>query len=199
MSGFDFSQNWTILRRDPFNTDLVCSYQKPVHKAGRKFCIRDVKSGLQEQGRAWKVSEPVFFLRSCAWPKRSGRRSFSLKTCPCSEHGDWSELNFPGEGMTVDGVCYPLSRSARRIVGNGDSILLPTPSAAIYGTSNNSCPGDGRLTYRTKGKRSLETMARRGIRPTPPACDWEVEGGRQNSVPLPRRLPAGRLNPEFVE
>ena len=52
-------------------------------------------------------------------------------------------------------------------------VLLPTPSASSYGTSNNGCPGDGRKEYRTKGKPSLETMARKNLWPTPTA----MEGG----------------------
>lgn len=36
----------------------------------------------------------------------------------------------------------------------------PTPAASSYGTSNNGNPGDGRGEYATKGKPSLETMAR---------------------------------------
>jgi len=48
-----------------------------------------------------------------------------------------------------------------------DQALFPTPAAQSYGTSNNGCPGDGREEYRTKGKPSLETMARHGLWPTP--------------------------------
>jgi hypothetical protein len=38
--------------------------------------------------------------------------------------------------------------------------MWPTPTASSYGSSNNGCPGDGREQYATKGKPSLETMAR---------------------------------------
>ena len=47
------------------------------------------------------------------------------------------------------------------------SLLLPTPSASEYGTSNNGCPGDGRAHYATRGKLSLRGMAKRGLLPTP--------------------------------
>lgn len=40
--------------------------------------------------------------------------------------------------------------------------LLPTPTAARFGTSNNGDPGDGRGAYAQKGKPSLSTLAQRG-------------------------------------
>ncbi len=41
----------------------------------------------------------------------------------------------------------------------------PTPAATPYGTSNNGCPGDGREAYATKGKPSLEGLARGRLHP----------------------------------
>ena len=46
--------------------------------------------------------------------------------------------------------------------------LLPTPTTP-YGTRNNGARGDG-TTYRTAGSPSLDTMARKGLWPTP-TCD----------------------------
>lgn len=46
------------------------------------------------------------------------------------------------------------------------SSAWPTPAATSYGSSNNGCPGDGREEYATRGKPSLETMARENW-PTP--------------------------------
>lgn len=37
----------------------------------------------------------------------------------------------------------------------------PTPTAKRYGTQNNGDPGDGRGSYATKGKASLDTIAKR--------------------------------------
>lgn len=48
----------------------------------------------------------------------------------------------------------------------------PTPTASSYGSSNNGCPGDGRDEYATKGKPSLEVMAR-ALWPTSVASDWK--------------------------
>jgi hypothetical protein len=42
----------------------------------------------------------------------------------------------------------------------GRQVEWPTPSATPYGTSNNGSPRDGRAEYATKGKPSLEGMAR---------------------------------------
>jgi hypothetical protein len=60
--------------------------------------------------------------------------------------------------------------------------LLPTPSATTYGTSNNGCPGDGRLVYATRGKPSLETMARQNLWPTPTAGDARASGSRNTAT-----------------
>lgn len=43
---------------------------------------------------------------------------------------------------------------------SSSSPAWPTATATRYGTSNNGCPMDGRKEYRTKGKPSLEGMAR---------------------------------------
>jgi len=52
----------------------------------------------------------------------------------------------------------------------------PTPTAETYGTANNGCPGDGREAYATKGRPSLEGMARLLTWPTPRAEDSESTG-----------------------
>lgn len=66
--------------------------------------------------------------------------------------------------------CPPLTlgplKSAR------GSSFWPTPTASSYGSSNNGCPGDGREEYATRGKPSLEAMAR-STWPTPMASDGE--------------------------
>lgn len=55
--------------------------------------------------------------------------------------------------------------------------LYPTPTASVYGSTNNGSPGDGRETYATKGTLSLNAMALRGRLGTT----------------------AGQLNPDWVE
>lgn len=109
--------------------------------------------------------------------------------------------------------------------GQGTNLLaalLPTPTANDYGSQNNGQRADG-STYRTAGKPSLSTMARRGLIPTPLAQDCEQAGGIDSTALLPtpqaeehrncadysdgsrgkspqlRHLGKGRLNPRFVE
>lgn len=55
--------------------------------------------------------------------------------------------------------------------------MLPTPTGQIYGTTNNGRRGDG-TSYRTAGKPSLFTMARRNLWPTPTAQDAKASGSR---------------------
>jgi hypothetical protein len=56
-------------------------------------------------------------------------------------------------------------------------LLLPTPTANDYGSTNNGHRPDG-TTYRTAGKPSLSTMARHGLIPTPTASDASSSGSR---------------------
>lgn len=66
-----------------------------------------------------------------------------------------------------------------------DVALYPTPTASSYGSSNNGDPGDGRGEYATKGKPSLDTMARGWA--TPLTSDSEATGrspGRQGAQNL---------------
>jgi len=81
----------------------------------------------------------------------------------------------------------------------------PTPAASSYGSSNNGCPGDGREEYATKGKPSLESMARDGLLyPTPTAAcatggQTSRGGERKNEPLLQGMVGAGKLNPDWVE
>jgi hypothetical protein len=104
--------------------------------------------------------------------------------------------------MIVDGILYPLRRSARITSANGgfywrtplatdgeksgqnnlpyQAKLFPTPTARDFGTSGNGV---------RKGKQrqiiSLGTMARKDLWPTPQAMDWkdysEKQGKRKSA------------------
>lgn len=91
-------------------------------------------SALQALEQAWEESEAVFFSRSCAWPKNSSPRSYSLKTSRQSEHEDWTELskNLPKQGMTAGMVFYPLLMWERR-TKESDGFLWLTPTAEETG------------------------------------------------------------------
>ena len=67
-------------------------------------------SALQVLEKAWKESEADYFLRSCAWPKKSSPNFYSLKMSQLSQQGEGSESlkKLPRWGMTVDGALYPL-------------------------------------------------------------------------------------------
>lgn len=66
----------------------------------------------------------------------------------------------------------PAHTKGGRDLATDVAVEWPTPTAESYGTSNNGCPGDGREAYATKGKPSLEGMARQDW-PTPQAADSE--------------------------
>lgn len=59
------------------------------------------------------------------------------------------------------------------------SSFWPTPTASSYGSSNNGCPGDGREEYATRGKPSLEAMARGGMWATPTASPGSNRTGKE--------------------
>lgn len=54
--------------------------------------------------------------------------------------------------------------------------LWPTPTATPYGSTNNGKRGDG-TTFKTAGKPSLQTMAMRGMLPTPRCCSGVRSSG----------------------
>jgi hypothetical protein len=60
----------------------------------------------------------------------------------------------------------PLTTWVPHTLDDESGSLLPTPSASSYGTSNNGQRADGSV-FRTAGKPSLETMARKDLWPTP--------------------------------
>lgn len=109
--------------------------------------------------KVWEGSEAVFFSRSCAYPKKSSPRSFSLRTSPRSgrEVRTWLAKNWPKEGMIVDGWLHPLRTLGLATKGVDGFVLLPTPTASDFGTS-----GNGVRKGKQKQRASLGTMARRG-------------------------------------
>lgn len=88
-------------------------------------------SVAQDLEKAWKESEADFFLRSCAWPKKSSPRSYFLKTCPQSQaEADFESLEkLPRWGMIVDGVLYPL-QALELFTKESDGSCYATPTAS---------------------------------------------------------------------
>jgi DNA (cytosine-5)-methyltransferase 1 len=85
------------------------------------------------------------------------------------------------------------STSERPTDARACSFLLPTPTAE---------PFDGRDAYATKGKASLETLASRGLLPTPTVKGNHAEPretGRSGTGLATAVAAAGPLSPRFVE
>jgi len=126
-------------------------------------------------------------------------------------------------------VCFlkwntPVTKSKRLIFQLAESVpttfaidsgLLPTPTASEYGTGQNGQRPDG-STFAGAGMPSLETMARRGMIPTPQATDANAAGSRnteqskahpgvsltdwaKQDLGAGRQTSRGQLNPRFVE
>ena len=131
--------------------------------------------------------------------------SCSWRTCQDSSDADCldSSLNWPNSGSMQTGACSARPRSAPRISGVDSSSLLPTPSATSYGTNKGGAAG------RTgKERPSLQTMARRGMWPTPNAgchrggMPERMEGRRrtlQDATASEAHQAGGQLNPTWVE
>ena len=85
----------------------------------------------QDLEKVWKESEADYFSRSCAWPKKSGHRTYSLKMSQLSQaEADFELLKkLPRWGMIVDGVLYPLQALEHYTVGN-DGLCYATPTAS---------------------------------------------------------------------
>ena len=117
---------------------------------------------------------------SCAPRSSSSKTSFSGGVAGC-----------PSCGALCGGSAMPPCRFECRPLTLGPltsgraSSFWPTPTASSYGSSNNGCPGDGREVYATRGKPSLEVMAR-STWPTPVASDWKSghDEGNDRARPL---------------
>lgn len=170
-------------------------------------------SVAQDLEKAWKESEADYFLRSCAWPKKSSPRTYSLKTCQQSQaEGGFKSLEkLPKWGMIVDGVLYPLQALERYTVENDGSCWL-TPSTMEH------------LPVRTGA--ALERSQRRGNSTSKRKCSgrlneqvayqemWPVATPTASQASKPIRAPSptrqngthgedlqdsiGRLNPSSI-
>jgi hypothetical protein len=104
---------------------------------------------------------------SPAWWMRYDPGTLSWRTCQGSDGPGVPTLSLilPRWGTTHNGVSY-LLRPSELLTSDGGSSWLPTPAATSYGT--NLGGEAGRVG---KEHPSLETMARRGLWPTPTAQD----------------------------
>ncbi len=132
----------------------------------------------------------------CARDSASSKMSRAVKANGCAQCGP-NCMN-----SAIERAPWGLPPAiAGRLISDRGSSLLPTPTASSYGTSLNGCPHDGREEFSGKGKPSLETMARRGLWPTPTATANATAPYMQR-WPGHRALledqPTGQLNPTWV-
>lgn len=178
---------------------------------------------LQAAEQAWRESEADFFSKSQGWLMRFDPASYSWKTFQLSllEDSTESQQNFPSFAMIVDGqLCQPqnLGPVISASVGSclptprandsekrGDfdpfnqrngppaaAKLLPTPTATPYGYNQSDSLNAAR-------RMSLDSMASRGVLPTPMARDWKGSAGSNRQSPDLSLTMGGSLNPQFVE
>ena len=141
--------------------------------------------------------------RPFAFFERSAQGSLSLKMCQGSlgltDISGPSSETWPRAGILADGSVYPLPPAEPRTFETASG-FLPTPAATTYGT------GSGGIKAHLGHKPGLETMARKGLWPTPRSSPNE----NRQTKPTPSQLAGehgkslaaevgGALNPEFCE
>ena len=127
----------------------------------------------QERVLDWKASVQAFFTKSYEFAKKHPLYLFSLKTWRQSEPEAQLKFkkNWPASAMILDLACYPLPRLVQFMNETDGFVLLYgemllTPTAQNYGSNQGGAAGrTGKVRY------SLETMARKGLLPTPTATD----------------------------
>ncbi len=176
----------------------------------------------------WRESEVDFFSKSSDWSMNYDRNSSSWKMSQLSLLADLepSSANLPNSGMTVGGRLFQPQNLAPVTSEKGGSCSLPTPlandgekrgnfeitnprnglpaavqnlptpTATPYGYNQSCSPN-------AKRRMGLDSMAARGVLPTPLARDAKGPMGkkaleRRNSPNLPDSV-NGPLNPQFVE
>lgn len=143
--------------------------------------------------RAWMESEAVCSSKSSDWLMIFDRPSFSWKMSQLSlfEDSTESSVNFPRSGMTVGGRLFQPANLEPVTEDNAGS-CLPTPTATPYGYNQTESPN-------AKRRMSMQSMASRGLIPTPMARDWRGSGGANRQSPDLSFTMGGKLNPQFVE
>ena len=166
---------------------------------------------LQERVKDWKGSEADYSTRSCAWPKKSSPRSYSLKMSqPLQAEGDFKSLErLPKWGMIVDGVLYPLHPLERYTVERDGSYWL-TPSTMEHlpvregeALENAQYRGKNRDSKRKVSGRLNEQVAYPHMWPTPNVSDslnpnmkdnHDIKRGYLRAVALIATLCASQAN-----
>lgn len=133
----------------------------------------------------------------------------SWRTSQGSLFEEWAmySASWPSSGTTRNGKASrrpPLvprtsaTESSSSPVSANHQAPFPTPSAAVYGSSGN---GTGN-NVTSRGRPSLEAMARHNLWPTPTASDWKGPNFSERGTASGNGLATaagGPLNPTFVE
>lgn len=117
-------------------------------------------------GERWRASLARFDPALRSW--RTAQRSLLEDSDECS-------VTWPRSGMTADGQCWELPTLERPTAANDSGSWLPTPTANSYG----SCQGGSAGRDGQPNRPSLQTMAARGMWPTPLATDGSKGGPNQ--------------------
>ena len=136
------------------------------------------------RARASTEREAAFGGSSHASLAKSARASSSSKTSQRLQAG--GSLAFcetlPVSGMWGLGTWSARPRLEPRISDDEFSSLLPTPTAVPYGTGQNGTY-DGVTPYNGRGKKSLDSLARAGLLPTPMARDARGRTNEKRNSP----------------
>lgn len=148
----------STLRRLRKSTQMISTSSTEASRNHAKTSV------LQAVEQAWRASEADFFLRSCAWPKKSSPSSYSLKMSrPSLVEAVFESLEkLPRWGMIVDGVLYPLHPLEHCIEEKGGS-CWPTPAARDW--------KDSGMEPSAKGRKSPCLPAAVMMFPTPNTSD----------------------------
>jgi hypothetical protein len=169
-------------------------------------------SASQGAALGWTARGPDYGPSIGGSLKRSNRRSSSRRTPPTSPVEGSIEFctTLPRSGSMRSGALYRRSRLELPTVETGFGSLLPTLTASSYGSTNNRRRPDG-SEYRTKGKLSLQSMARRGALSALPLLPTLTVKGNYNkqglaprsgdglATALQRIGHGGPLNPMWLE
>lgn len=177
----------------------VCSSAQLTFWPGASHEGHAKTSALQERAPASTASAPDCGPRCSGSCEKCDPVGASLKTSLLSElaaltgySATWSRRATPhGRSWWV------LTTSARRTAESASG-SWPTAAATPYGTSNNGCPGDGREEYATKGKPSLETMARQSQSAWPTATAGDANASGSRITPTSKAHPGVSLTDAIV-
>ena len=150
---------WAIFDRDSLSWKTSA---RSLLEASPKFSETLPRSGMTRNGTLYRLPPLTRLIYGNAVGSLLPTPTDASKGGGSSRSGD--RIN---ETPTLQGM-------ARK------GMLLPTPTAEQYGTTNNGKRGDG-TTYNTAGTPSLHTAAKRGLLPTPTAGDAKSSGSRNTT------------------